>query len=168
MKITKIRVAIGLAVATLAALPLYHSASAQTTQIKEEFVDPARFHPCTHENVALQGRIHVTTTTTANPDGTFHLKFHVNTQGVEGIGTPSGDMYRFNNGENLTFQTDVQGGMRTHTVGHTEYIHVGESLGFPDPNDDDFHEHFNITVLPSLTAPPATEIFQAAQQDPCR
>lgn len=52
------------------------------------------FNPCTGEDVDLSGNLHLQLNFVENGAGGGHLKIHVNTQGVSGVGVDSGNRYR--------------------------------------------------------------------------
>ena len=118
---------------------------------------------CTGEVVELSGRVHLVTTTEDNGDGTFSVKAHMNTQGVTGIGFPSGDPYRFNEGTNEIGEFDTTEGGTVHMVGHEEFIHLGEGGGLTGPNLDDEHIHFNVAVTVGPDGAPITTFIPQAE-----
>ncbi len=128
------------------------SAASETIDISFTF----EVNECTGEGVELDGRLHLVTQTSPNGDGTFNVKFHSNTMGVEGTGLMSGDRYRFNETVNIQGEIDVPAGGTGHMVGHEEFIHPGESRGVAAPNLDDKHVHFNIVVALDALGDPAT------------
>ncbi len=137
-------------------------ASAESTSTPVDFIQP---HECTLELVNLNGRFHVVTNTNTNADGTVHLVVHQNTQGVDGIGAPSGDRYVFNEGTNEQTKESADGNSVNTFFMHTEFIHMGESLGYMAPGLDDLHVKLRVVV--TLTnGVPSTTVFQ--DQRECR
>ncbi len=131
------------------------SAASQTIDVTGLF----EFNECTAEGVELAGRVHIVTNVSPNGDGSFHIKVHSNTMGVEGTGLASGDRYVFNEGANLQGEFDVLAGGTGHAVGHEEFIHPGELGGFESPTLDDKHVHFNVTVALDILGEPTTSFM---------
>jgi hypothetical protein len=78
----------------------------------------------------------------SNPDGSFHVREHFNTQGVSGTGLVSGDSYSYSETTASQQEYDVGATLsETHTVHHLELIHAGETLA-----NDDRHEHINVSI----------------------
>jgi hypothetical protein len=151
------RVAVALAaVASFLVAGLQPAANAQSTSVPVDFVNP---HECTLELVELEGRLHVVTHTTENPDGSYRITTHTNTQGVEGYGYPSGDKYVFVEGTTEQTADGVDGNSINTFFLHTEYIHVGESLGYEAPSLDDLHVKLRVIVV-MVNGVPTTHVFQ--------
>ena len=134
-------------------------ASADLVEVNESFeMMQSRTNVCTGEGVDLDGRVHVLVRVTPNADGSFHVKQHTNTQGVQGIGMTSGDGYTFSEGMNSIGEVDVAAGGTAHLVGHEEFIHHGETNpGFPGAPDD-LHVHFNTTVSVDAAGEPIVTV----------
>ena len=128
------------------------SAASETIDISFTF----EVNECTAEGVELDGRLHLVTETSPNDDGTFNVKFHSNTMGVEGTGLISGERYLFNQTVNIQGEIDVAAGGTGHMVGHEEFIHPGEYGGAVEPHLDDKHVHFNIVVALDQLGNPST------------
>ncbi|HEY7874176.1 MAG TPA: hypothetical protein VIG64_03530 [Actinomycetota bacterium] len=98
-------------------------------------------NPCTQDIMFYEGNAHVVFNVTTNPDGSFHIQEHLNTQGVTAEGFPSGDHYVVNEGTNSTQEFDVSAQpTQSHTVHHLIINHT------PNTPLDDYHEHFNMTT----------------------
>ena len=137
-------------------------ASAESTSTPVDFVNP---HECTLEIVELEGRFHVVTNTTENPDGSCPIMVHTNTQGVSGYGFPSGDRYNFIEGTNEQTKESADGNSVNTFFMHTEFIHMGESLGYQAPSMDDLHVKLRVVVIIS-NGVPTTHVFQDSRE--CR
>ncbi len=136
------------------------AANAESVSTPVDFVNP---HECTLELVELEGRFHVVTQTSQNADGSFRIMIHQNTQGVDGYGVPSGDRYVFNEGANEHIIESAPGNSVNTTFLHTEYIHMGESLGYEAPSLDDLHVKLRVvTVL--VDGVPTTHVFQDTRE----
>jgi hypothetical protein len=145
-----------LALCLLLALEALPALAAQGTNESIDITGIFEVNECTGEPVVLDGRVHLLTAVTANADGSFHVKQHINTQGVTGIGVISGDSYSFNQEDNFMGEVDVPAGGSGHLVGHQEFIHHGESRGVTNPALDDKHVHFNTTVALDASGQPTT------------
>ena len=121
--------------------------AAVTTNESINITGTFEVNECTGEGVVLDGRLHILISVTSNPDGSFHLRIHTNTQGVTGIGTISETSYSFARTENLMLEADVDGPGTFHFVVHEEFIHHGEFGGLLAPGLDDKHVHFNIRIV---------------------
>lgn len=103
---------------------------------------PNPANQCTGEYIAFEGQALVELHVSTNPDGSFHISEHLNTQGVSGTGVASGDNYSYSETDFSQQEYDVDATIsESHTVYHVELIHAGETL----PNDDR-HEHVNIAT----------------------
>jgi hypothetical protein len=144
-----------LAVTSILSLSLFTGpASAESEVVDISFM--FEVNECTGEGVELDGRLHIVTNSEPNENGTFDVKFHTNTMGVEGTGLLTGDRYRFNEGVNIQGEIEVPAGGTGHMVGHEEFIHPGEFGGVVAPGLDDKHVHFNIVVALDEEGQPST------------
>jgi hypothetical protein len=155
------RIAVALtAVASFLLVGHQPAAQAESVSTPVDFVNP---HECTLELVQLEGRFHLVTTTTQNANGSYHIRVHQNTQGVNGIGVPSGDYYVFNEGTNeAVIETASANSINTFFL-HTEFIHAGESLGYEAPGLDDLHVKLRIIVVMN-NGVPTTHVFQDSRE----
>ncbi len=147
---------IGLVAATsVLSLSLFTgSASAANEVIDISFT--FEVNECTGEGVELDGRLHLITSVTPNEDGSFKVRIHSNTMGVEGTGLITRDRYRFNETVNIHGELDLPAGGTGHVVGHEEFIHPGEFGGVVAPGLDDKHVHYNVVVALDPTGFPST------------
>src|SRR5690242_9164099 len=97
-------------VGALGLLQLSASPAQASTQNNYFPIDLFVFIPCANsgagELVELTGQLHDLFTITSNSNGTFHVKFLDNPQGVSGTG-PSGDKYQATGGTQGEFNTKV-------------------------------------------------------------
>jgi hypothetical protein len=125
------------------------SAAAAPAMIFRFPYQPNQSNQCTGEYVAFEGQALLELHISTNPDGSFHVSEHFNTQGVSGTGVPSGDRYSYSETDSSQQEYDVDATItESHTVHHLELIHAGETL----PNDDR-HEHVNIATTFSNGVP---------------
>ena len=65
------------------------------------------FVPCTGETVDFEGMIHVHGSTTITPNGSAHVNYHENLQGVSGIGQTTGNSYNYVGAFHQNFNVNV-------------------------------------------------------------
>jgi hypothetical protein len=136
---TALRVLIAFAIVP-AAIGLTPSTAQSATFTFPYFGNPQ--NDCTNEVMLYEGNAHLVIETSTNPDGSTHAIFHMNTQGVEATGFPSGDNYVVTDVTNTQQEADIsQQPTQTHTTHHLIVQHMPNDL----PNDD-LHEHVNVTV----------------------
>jgi hypothetical protein len=130
---------VGLALVALATVASAAQASAQQFRFPYS-ANPA--NECTGDFLVFDGVAHLVFDVSVNPDGSFSVVEHFNTEGVTATGIPSGDNYVLNDGTNdrTTYNVDAQP-VETHTIHHLVLIHVGEAL----PGDDRY-EHVVVTT----------------------
>ncbi len=153
----RLKTAIALA-AVLSTMVVGHSSPAQADSISTpfDFVEP---HQCTLETVAVDGRLHIVTQTNTNPDGTVNVIVHRDLHGRgEGVGTPSGDTYRYNEDSTSHTKESVEATSIQTFIMHIEFIHMGESLGYQSPELDDVHAKVRIVVV-ITNGVPNTHVF---------
>lgn len=71
-------------------------ALAQSRTVTTSSILPIRFvlsHPCSGEDVALSGELHLVSNVTLDASGGTHVEFQANFQGVSGVGLATGDRY---------------------------------------------------------------------------
>jgi hypothetical protein len=122
---------------TVFALAMLASAGQASAQ---QFRFPYYSYPvneCTGDVLVFDGVAQLMIDVSVNPDGSYHVVEHFNTQGVTATGIPSGDDYVLSEGtyNRETYTVDDQP-VEAHTIHHLVLIHVGEAL----PNDDRY-EH---------------------------
>lgn len=132
-------------------LPLTaNTAFAQTQQVHERDVEFASQHPCTEELVEGDTTVHMTITTTNNPDGTMTVKVKQHTHGQQLLGVISQDWYTFNDAED-TEETFTLLGPAGSVSTKTIFIHTSEDVAFQEePGLDDLHQRFAIAFSPLL------------------
>jgi hypothetical protein len=105
-------------------------------------IDIVVFVPCANggagENVALSGTLHDLFHITLDGNGGFHSKFHVNPQGVSGIGETTGTKYQGTGVTQGTFNGQV--GFETSFVNNFRIIGQGPGNNFL------VHENFHVTI----------------------
>ncbi|MDQ3877178.1 MAG: hypothetical protein M3290_02335 [Actinomycetota bacterium] len=95
---------------------------------------------CTGDFMLFNGNANVTFDVTQNADGSFHVREHVNTQGVTATGLPSGDEYVISDVTNDVVEFDVSAQPTdSHTVHTLEIIHKANNLPL-----DDRYEQINV------------------------
>jgi hypothetical protein len=86
------------ALALLAAITLTTiGAATANAAIVENFFQPLNltaFDECTGESVHFTGQLHILSTVTINPNGSFHLHMTQNYAGVKGVGQTTGRIYQ--------------------------------------------------------------------------
>jgi len=87
-------VLLGLALLAATAGVGWTKATSVTTQGSFVF-DQMVSDPCHDETIAFDGTAHFVTHVTTNDDGTVHVAADINFQGLTGVGTTSGNVYRF-------------------------------------------------------------------------
>jgi hypothetical protein len=118
------------------------SATASPPTIFRFPYEPSPANQCTAEPIAWEGQAQLVVDVGSNPDGSFHIREHFNTQGVSGTGLSSGDSYSYSEVTESQQEYDVEAALtETHTVHELVLIHAGETL----PNDDR-HEHLNVFI----------------------
>lgn len=132
-------------------LPFSASPALAATQTFEEEVEFAGDHPCTHEPLEGDQRVHMTITTTDNPNGTMTVRIHQHTHGQQLLGLVSGDWYVFNEGEDSVSETTLLGPAGTTTT-KTIFVHTSEDLAFQESAQglDDYHQRLVVTFSPLL------------------
>ena len=144
---TKLSAAFAAAALTTIATPFGATpAHAETFHDEIEF---SRTHECTHEDVIGETRVHVTTTTTDNGDGTttVHVKQHAH--GSHLVGFFSGDEYVLNEktdvDEEFIVSTSLGGAGSTKTT----FNHKGEEQAFTEvPGQDDLWQRVTFVIPP--------------------
>ncbi|MFN2594072.1 MAG: hypothetical protein ABR579_04180 [Actinomycetota bacterium] len=92
---------------------------------------------CTGDFMIYNGTAHMEFDVTPNADGSFHVREHLNTQGVKATGSPSGDDYVVTEVTNDDSDFDVTAQpTESHTVHHLIVIHKANNL----PNDDRYEQ----------------------------
>ncbi len=85
----------------LVALLALTMAANAAVQFNEKIpVDLVVYNPCTDEDVALTGDIHLLAAVTEDSADGFHLKLHLNFADVSGEGLDSGNKYQLNGAAN--------------------------------------------------------------------
>lgn len=69
--------------------------STVTTHDRHVPISGSLISPCNGETVNLDGYAHFRNTTTDNGDGTVTIKWHVNTQRIQGRGLTTGSLYNY-------------------------------------------------------------------------
>ena len=143
--------------AVIAALPLCLApapALANAESFTFDYIPPP-FNSCTNEAIFFEGTGHEVATVSTNPDGSFHVTQHFNSQGLTGVGVISGDSYQYSEYDKTVTEFDVTSGtLTTQLVRHLEVIHQGE-----EPPLDDRHERVVVTTtwtdgIPTVTFEP--------------
>ena len=84
---------------------------AQSRTVTTSSILPIRFvlsHPCSGEDIALSGELHLVSSVTLDASGGTHVEFQANFQGVSGVGLATGDRYQLN-GERLHTSFNTSG-----------------------------------------------------------
>jgi hypothetical protein len=120
--------------------------AANETHFEVEYSDT---HECTHEQVTGDLRVHYTTQTTNNSDGTTTVVIKQHAHGSHLEGVFSADEYMMNEvtdtEETFVLNTSAGGIIETRTV----FIHKGEELAFTEvPGLDDLHQRLTFAFLP--------------------
>lgn len=114
--------------------------AAAAPALADQFTFPYLSNPhnsCTGDFMLFNGNAHIVFDTTQNPDGSFHVREHLNTEGVTATGIPSGDDYVISEVTNDTSEFDVSAQpTESHTVHHLVVLHKANNL----PNDDRYEE----------------------------
>ena len=106
-------------------------------------------HECTHEQVNGETKVHATTTTADNGDGTTTVTVRQHQHGSHLEGAISGDEYVFNEQseivENFVIDTSLGGVVSTHTT----FNHKGEEQAFTEvPGEDDLQQRVTFVFPP--------------------
>ena len=143
------KLSIAFATATLTTIVAPFGASPAHAETYHDEIEFSRTHECTHEEVIGDVRIHVTTTTTDNGDGTTSVHVVQHYHGSHLIGTFSGDEYVLNERteEHLTFVVVTNlGGVGT---AKTTVNPQGEGQAFPQgPGQDGPWRRVSFVVPP--------------------
>lgn len=138
--------------------------AAATAAYAQQFTFPYNNNPqnpCTGDTMIFDGNAHLIFDVTSNPDGSFHVREHLNTQGVTAIGVPSGDEYVVTEVSNDDAEFDVSSSPTTsHTTHHLNILHKANNL----PNDD-LYQHSNVTTTWVNGVPTSTT---HSEQDECK
>ncbi len=102
------------------------------------------YNPCSGEDVDYEGDIHFSGKLTVWDDGRVHNKWHVNYQGIFGIGQTSGDSYHWTGGWNGHYNANV-GETYTFTRRVNNIHQGGENLKVI------VHNHFTVNANGELT-----------------
>lgn len=103
--------------------------------------NPNPANQCTTDVITWTGNAQIIVDVTPNMDGSFHIKEHLNTQGIHGTGS-LGD-YVYSETDNTMQEYDVSSQLvDEHHVHHINLIHVQNNL----PNDDRY-EHVNVHIV---------------------
>jgi hypothetical protein len=117
------------------------SATASPATIFRFPYQPNPANQCTAEMIAFEGQAQLVLQISSNPDGSFHVREHFNTQGVSGTGLSSGDSYSYSETSGSQQEYDVGATLtETHTLHELVLIHAGETLA-----NDDRHDHVNVS-----------------------
>jgi hypothetical protein len=73
-------------------------------------------NPCNGELVIVEGKGHVVTTTTANPDGSTRIYSHINYAGISGVGQVTGLKYQLVAAAKQDQTTDLPAGAYSYEV----------------------------------------------------
>lgn len=119
--------------------PAFAQASTTTTNEEIEFTSSLP-NPCNGDVVTFQGTMHVTNSVTTDANGGFHLKTHVNYQGVSGTGSPSGINYNVRTSTNETLNDNDAGQFETTVIQTIKLISQGSAQNYF------IHIVFHITV----------------------
>ena len=117
--------------------------AAATAAYAQQFTFPYNSNPnnsCTGDFMIFNGNAHLLFDVTNNQDGSFHVREHLNTQGVTAVGVPSGDEYVVSEVTNDDTEFDVSAQPTdSHTVHHLVIIHKANNLPL-----DDRYETINV------------------------
>lgn len=145
---TKLGTALAAAVLTTVVTPFGPPAAkaANETHFEIEYSDT---HECTHEQVTGDLRVHYTTETTNNGNGTTTVVIKQHAHGSHLEGVFSADEYMMNEvsdtEETFLLNTSMGGVVETRTV----FIHKGEDQAFTEvPGEDDLHQRLTFAFLP--------------------
>ena len=94
--------------------------------------------PCTSEAIGFEGDAHFLLNVTSNKNS-FHLKGHINAQGIQGIGLDDADGYQLNGAANLNLN------LNGSTGGNFDVVVNAGLIGQGAAGDARLHLLFHIT-----------------------
>lgn len=145
----KKKLSIAFATAALTTVVAPFGASPAHAETYHDEIEFSRTHQCTHEDVIGETKVHVTTTTQENGDGTttVHVIQHQHSSHL--VGVFSGDEYVLNEmtmvQESFVVSTSLGGAGQTKTT----FNHKGEDQAFTEvPGEDDLWQRVTFVIPP--------------------